>query len=112
MPRRHRGTEISLNSPSLSGGSALCGFGLFNEGFLADDNDNAGIGDVETAAVGFEVIPDFGALGKADVAINDGATDPRVTADINVVIDDGVSHFAIAVDADVVANHGFLNATA
>ena len=48
-------------------------FGFFDEGFLADDDDDAGIGDVEAAAVGFEVVADFGALGEADVAINDGA---------------------------------------
>ena len=52
---------------------ALGGFGLLDERFLADDDDDAGIGDVEAAAVGFQIVANLGALGKADVAIDDGA---------------------------------------
>src|SRR5271168_908408 len=50
----------------------LGGFGFFYQGFLADDDNDAGVGDVEAAAVGFQVVADFGAFGKADVAVNDG----------------------------------------
>src|SRR5260370_6396746 len=87
-------------------------FGLFDQGFLADDDHDAGIADVEAAAVSFKVIADLGALGQADVAVDDGAADARVAADIHVVVDDGIRDFAVTVDADVVANHGFLNASA
>src|ERR1700675_4133927 len=81
------------------------GFGFFDEGFLADDDDDAGIGDMEAAAVGFQVVADPGALGKTDVAVDDGAADARVAADIHVVVDDGIGDFAVAVDAHVVANY-------
>src|SRR5260370_8378278 len=84
-------------------------FGLFDEGFLADDDNDPGIADVEAAAVGFEVIADFSALGKADVAVNDGAADSGGTAGIHVVVDYGIRDFAVTVDADIVAAHGFLN---
>src|SRR5260370_5001632 len=72
----HGVTEARRNE-SISGENggqpALSGFGFFDEGFLADDNDDAGIGDVEAAAVGFEVVADLGALGEADVAGDDGS---------------------------------------
>jgi hypothetical protein len=74
----------------MEGQPALSGFGFFDEGFLADDNDDAGIANVEAAAVGFEVVADLGALGEADVAVDDGAADARVAADIHVIVDDGV----------------------
>jgi len=53
---------------------------------------------VKAAFVGFEVIADFGALGKIDVAVDDGAADARMAADVYVVIDDGVGDFAVTVD--------------
>src|SRR5260370_19471233 len=87
-------------------------FGLFDEGFLADDDNDPGIADVEAAPVGYEVAADFSALGKADVAVNDGAADARVTADIHVVVDDGIRDFAVTVDADIVADDRFLNTSA
>src|SRR6266436_3721632 len=90
----------------------LGGFGFFDEGFLADDDDDAGIGDVEAAAVGFEVVADLGALGKTDMAIDDGAADTRVAADVYVIVENGIGDFAVAVDAHVVANHLFLDAAA
>src|SRR5712664_4493322 len=90
----------------------LSGFRFFDEGFLADDDDNTGIGNVEAAAVGFEVVADLGALGKADVAVDNGAADARMAADIHVVVDDGIGDFAVAVDADIVANRRFLDAAA
>src|SRR6266481_9490558 len=65
-------------------------FGFFDQGFLADDDDDTGISDVEAALVGFEVIADLGALGKADVAVDDGAADARVAADVHVVVNDGI----------------------
>ena len=40
----------------------LCGFGLFDQGFLADDYYDARVGDVEAALIGFHVVADFGAL--------------------------------------------------
>src|SRR6266849_779224 len=88
----------------------LCGFGLFDEGFLPDHDDDAGIGDVEPAAVGLGVVADFGALREADVAVDDGAPDSRMAADVDVVIDDGFGDFAVAVDADIVADDAALNA--
>src|SRR5229473_1873381 len=96
----------------MEGQPALSGFGFFDEGFLADDNDDAGIADVEAATVGFEVVADLGALGEADVTIDDGATDARVAADIHVIVNDGIRDFTVTVDADVVAEYGFLNAAA
>ena len=83
----------------------LSGFGFFDEGFLSDDDDDAGIGDMEAAAVGFEVVADLGALGKTNVAVDDGAADARVAADVYVIVENGIGDFAVAVDADVVANH-------
>ena len=52
---------------------ALGGFGLLDERFLADDDDDAGIGDVEAAPVRFGVIADFGSLRQAHMAIDDRA---------------------------------------
>jgi len=40
----------------------------------------------KAAFVGFEVIADFGALGKIDVTVDDGAADARMAADGYVVI--------------------------
>ena len=67
---------------------------FFDQGLLADDDDDAGRGDMETAAVGFEVIANFGMFGKADVAIDDRAADARVAADVDVIVDDGIGDFA------------------
>src|SRR6266849_3591349 len=105
-------TFLRRFSTLLSKKQTLSGFGLFDEGFLADDDDDAGIADVEAAAVGFEVVADLAALGKADVAVDDSAADARVAADVHVLVDDGIGDFAVTVDADVVANDGFLNAPA
>src|SRR5712691_1585824 len=99
-------------SRRMAGQPALSRFGFFDQGFLADDDDDTGIGDMEAALVGFEVVADLGALGKADVAVDDGAADARVTADVHVVVDDGIQDIAVTVDADVVADDGFLNAAA
>src|SRR5712664_463797 len=111
----HGVTEARRNE-SISGENggqpALSGFGFFDEGFLADDNDDAGIADVEAATVGFEVVADLGTLGEADVTVDDGAANARVAADIHVIVDDGIRDFAVTVDADVVAEDGFLNAAA
>src|SRR5216683_7540161 len=46
------------------------------------------------------------------MAVNDGAADARVAADVHVVVDDGIQDIAVTVDADVVADDGFLDATA
>src|SRR5207247_7052492 len=83
------GILLSRRSPSLLS-SASRRFGLFDEGFLADDDDDAGIADVKAAAVGFKVIADFGALGKAHVAVADGAAAGRVAADVRGVVDNGI----------------------
>src|SRR6266851_965502 len=91
-------TFLRRFSTLLSKKQTLSGFGLFDEGFLADDDDDAGIADVEAAAVGFEVVADLSALGKADVAINDGAADTRVAADIHVIVDDGILNAAAGDD--------------
>src|SRR5260370_39321423 len=96
----------------LEGRIGLGGFGFFDEGFLADDDDNAGIGDVAAASIGFEVVAALGALGKADVAIDDGAATARVSADVHMIVDDGVGDCGIAVDADIAADDGFLDASA
>ena len=90
--------------------SRLLGFGFFDEGFLADDYDDAGGGDVKAAAVVFDVVADLRVFGEADVAVNDGAADTRVTADVYVIVDDGVADFGIAVDADIVADDAVLSA--
>src|SRR5256885_6674911 len=87
-------------------------FGFFDKGFFADDDDDAGVGDVVAALIGFEVVTDFGAFGEADVAINDGAANARVAADADVIVQDGITDFAEAVDAHVVADNGFRNAAA
>src|SRR6266851_3648472 len=105
-------TFLRRFSTLLSKKQTLSGFGLFDEGFLADDNDDAGIGDVEAAAVGFEVVADLGALGEADVAVDDCSADAGMAADVHVIVDDGIGDFGIAVDADVVADHGLLDASA
>ena len=65
---------------------------------------------MEAAAVGFEVIANFGFFGKADVAVDDGAADARVAADVDVIIEDGFRDFAIAIDADIVADDAILHA--
>jgi len=50
---------------------------------------------MEAALVGFEVVADLGPLGKADVAVDDGAADARVAADVHVVVDDGIQDIAV-----------------
>jgi len=65
----------------------LGGFGFFDEGFLAHDDDDARIGDVKAAAVGFDVVTDLGALGQADVAVDNGAPNARVAADVHMIVD-------------------------
>src|SRR5437667_259307 len=107
-----RPKEMNQLSRRMAGQPALGRFGFFDQGLLADDDDDTGIGDVEAALVGFEVVADLGALGKADVAVDDGAADARVAADVHVVVNDGIQDIAVTVDADVVANDGFLNAAA
>src|SRR6267143_1203395 len=87
--------ETNQFSKKMAEQPALSRFGFFDQGFLADDDDDTGIGDVEAALVGFEVVADLGALGNADV-----------------VVDDGIQDIAVTVDADVVADDGFLNAAA
>src|SRR6266849_4351853 len=82
-------------SRRMAGQPALSRFGFLDQGFLADDDDDTGIGDVEAALVGFQVVADLGALGK-----------------VHVVVDDGIQDIAVTVDADVVADDGFLNAAA
>ena len=77
------------NQSRRGGGCLLRGFGFFDQGFLADDYDYAGVGDVEATLVGFHVVADFGAFGQADVAVDDGAADARVAGDVHVVVDDG-----------------------
>jgi len=52
----------------------LGSFRLFDQGLLADNDDDAGICDVEAAAVGFSVVADFGALRETNVAVDDGAS--------------------------------------
>src|SRR5260370_179586 len=84
-------TFLRRFSTLLSKKQTLSGFGLFDEGFLADDDDDAGIADVEAAAVGFEVVADLSALGKADVGINDGGAGTREGAAVyEIVGKDGV----------------------
>ncbi len=54
--------EMNQFLRNLEGRVDLGRFGLFDEGFLAHDDDDAGIGDMEAAAVGFEVVADLGAF--------------------------------------------------
>ena len=65
--RAGRWLSHKMKTPSLR-------FRFFDEGFLADDDD-AGRSHMKAAAVGFEVVADFGVLGKIDVAVDDGALD-------------------------------------
>src|SRR5271157_3423805 len=88
------------------------GFGFFDEGLLADDDDDARGGDMKAAAVGFEVEADFGFFGKADVAVDDGAADARVAANVDVIVQNGFGDFAIAIDADIVTDDAVLDAAA
>src|ERR1700740_623261 len=76
-------------------------FGFFEHGFFADDGDDALFADMVAAAVGFEVVADFGVFGQNHVAIDDGVADAGMAADIDVVEDDGIFHFAKAIDAHV-----------
>src|SRR5256885_11699187 len=87
-------------------------FGFFDKGFFADDDDDAGVGDVVAALIGFEVITDFGAFGEADVAIDNGAANARVAADAYVIVEDGITDFPEAIDAHIVADDGFRNPAA
>src|SRR5262249_34917721 len=73
---------------------------------------DAGIGDVVAAPVGFEVVADFGVLGKGDVAVDDGAANARVAADVHVIVEDGFADFAETVDANIVAKDGVLDPAA
>src|SRR5690349_1782735 len=90
-------TDGRANALRFAERTLLRGFRLLNQGFLADHHDDARFSNVEAAAVGFEVVADFGVLGQADVAVDDGATDFRVAADVHVVVDDAVRNVAVAV---------------
>jgi len=89
--------------------AGLLGFGLFDERFLADDDDDAGGSDMEAAAVGFEVETNFSFFGEADVAVDDGAAYAGVAADVDVVVEDGIGDFAIAIHADIVTDDAILD---
>src|SRR5258708_2139126 len=114
----HRGNSGVL-TPEVTVGAAqriyqrrshcwyLRGFRLLNQRFLADHDDDAGVGDVETASVGFEVEADFGAFGQIDVAVDDGPANFRVPPDVHVVVQNAFTDVAIAVDAHVIADHTF-----
>ena len=67
---------------------------------------------MEASPVGFKIKADLRVLRKAHVAIDDRPADPRVTANVDVVIDDGGGYFAEAVDAHVVADQAILNSAA
>ena len=67
---------------------------------------------MEAAAVGFEVVTNFGMFGKVDVAVDDGAANAGVAADVDVIVQDGFGDFAIAVDADIIADDAILDASA
>ena len=67
---------------------------------------------MEASPVGFKIKADFRVLRKAHMAIDDRPADPRVTANIDVVIDDGGGYLAEAVDAHVVADQTILHAAA
>jgi hypothetical protein len=64
--------EHSLKAVPQKAKTGSGGFGFFDEGFLADDDDDAGFRDMEAPAVGFQVITDLRVLRQADVPINDG----------------------------------------
>src|SRR5258706_15659104 len=81
--------EMNQDLGSMVGQSTLSRFGFFNQGFLAADNDDAGIADMEAAAVGVEVVADLGALGEAGVAIDDSAAAAGGGGDIHVSVNDG-----------------------
>src|SRR5256885_17149919 len=85
-------------------------FGFFDKGFFADDDDDAGVGDVVAALIGFEVITDFGAFGEADVAIDNGAANARGAADAYVVVGGGITDFGEAIEVEIVVDDGILNA--
>src|ERR1700719_164090 len=105
-PDRKRRDDLSYND-SAPRGARL--FGFFEHGFFADDGDDALFADVITAAIGFEVVADFGVFGQNDVAIDDGVADAGMAADIDVVEDDGIFHFAEAIHAHVEADHATLH---
>src|SRR5271166_3383305 len=97
-----------MTRPALH--DALLGFRLFDQGLLANDDDDAGGSDMEAAAVGFEVVANFGFFGEADVAVDYGAANAGMAADVDVIIKDGIGDFAIAIDADIVTDDAILDA--
>src|SRR2546429_2790049 len=97
---------------NLEGQFASSGFRLFDKGLLANDDDNAGIGDVKAAAVGFEVVANLGAFRKADVAVDDGAANARVAGHVHVAVHCGLRDFRVAVDAHIGGDGGSLDAAA
>src|SRR6266567_8557521 len=71
--RMRRRTLLGSSDPLVAQAVSLrlSGFGFFDEGLLAHDDHDAGIGDVEAAAVRFGVIADLGSLRQAHMAIDD-----------------------------------------
>src|SRR5713101_4785523 len=92
--------------------TASSGLGLFDEGFLPDDDDDSGFGDVKAAAVCFEIKPDLGMLRQCNVAVDDGVLNARVAADNDVIVDDGIRNVRITVDAHVVTDDRAVDAPA
>src|ERR1700719_3908145 len=60
--------------------------GLLDQRLLPYDNHDAGVGDVKSRLVGFQVVADLRALRQRNVPIDDGPPNARVTADVHVVI--------------------------
>src|SRR5512140_826987 len=86
----------------------LCGFRFFDKRFLPNDDHDSRICDVESAPVVFHIKADLRAFRKADVPIDDGAANPRVPANIHMVVHDRVRDLTVAVDADIISDDAAL----
>src|SRR6266853_6372492 len=96
---------LSTFNSELSTLNCFLSLRFLDHGLFAHDAYHAGLRDVITLAVGFEIVADFGAFGDRNVAIDNGIANVGMTSDVNMVEQDRVFQLAIAVDPHIVTHH-------
>src|SRR5215472_3300811 len=89
----------------LFAGEVVDGDGIFEQRVVTGDDGDAAVGDEITLTVGLGVEAYGGAFRNVDVAVNDGAADAAVAADIDVREQDAGVDLAVGVDAHVGRDH-------
>src|SRR5271154_420435 len=98
LARSHKEMENCASEPTNAYGwvevtarrLSLRRLGFLDQRFLAYDDHDSRIGDVKAALVGFHVIADLSAFRQRHVAVDDGAANARVAANVYVIVDDRI----------------------